>query len=226
MDLLAAIHARHSVRSYIDRPIEGEASDVLRLAVKKASEGSGLEFQLHLEEPDAFSCLLARLGKFRGVRNYIAAVGPKGGSRELSELCGYYGEQVVLMAQAVGLNTCWVGLTCRRRPEALGLSAGQRPYIVIAVGYGEDQGVPHVSRPRERVMKASGPVPEWFARGVDAALLAPTAMNQQKFLLELDGDRARATAGLGFYSSMDLGIVKRHFEIGSGRGRDVWLPSR
>lgn len=29
-------------------------------------------------------------------------------------------------------------------------------------------------------------------------------------------------AGMGFYTKIDLGIVKYHFEIGAGKGKEVW----
>lgn len=59
-------------------------------------------------------------------------------------------------------------------------------------------------------------VPAWFAKGMEAVMLAPTAMNQQKFKFILEGDRVEAVATGGFYSKIDLGIVKYHFEAVSG----------
>ena len=67
-------------------------------------------------------------------------------------------------------------------------------------------------------------MPEWFRRGVQAALLAPTAMNQQKFTFTLQGDTVSAKAGTGFYSKVDLGIAKYHFEIGAGTENFRWAP--
>ena len=59
-------------------------------------------------------------------------------------------------------------------------------------------------------------VPLLDSAGVEAALLAPTAMNQQKFVFSLKEDRVSIKPGLGFYSKVDLGIVKYHFELGAG----------
>lgn len=89
--------------------------------------------------------------------------------------------------------------------------------LVIAVGYGETNGTEHKTKPSEAVMKADAPVPEWFQKGIEAALLAPTAMNQQKFLFTLTGNSVTAKAGTGFYTKVDLGIAKYHFEIGAGK---------
>ena len=72
-------------------------------------------------------------------------------------------------------------------------------------------------------MNAEAAPQDWFLRGIDAALLAPTAMNQQKFTFTCKGNQVSAKAGLGFYSKTDLGIVKYHFELGAGRENFRWV---
>ena len=65
--------------------------------------------------------------------------------------------------------------------------------------------------------------------GVEAALLAPTAVNQQKFSFEYLGmkdNRHQIRAKKGFsmigFTQMDLGIAKCHFEIGAGNIKLKW----
>lgn len=122
----------------------------------------------------------------------------------------------------LGLNTCWVAMTYKKGAAKLQLNRGEKLCLVIAVGYGLFNGVPHKSRPGESVMNVQGTPPDWFLKGIDAALLAPTAMNQQKFVFSLDRDTVSAKAGLGFYSKIDLGIAKYHFELGAGTGHFRW----
>jgi hypothetical protein len=74
----------------------------------------------------------------------------------------------------------------------------------------------------EKLTQVSGETPDWFRRGMEAVLLAPTAVNQQKFTFSLEGNRVIAKAGLGFYTKIDLGIAKYHFEVGAGRDHFVW----
>jgi hypothetical protein len=93
---------------------------------------------------------------------------------------------------------------------------------VIALGYGATQGTLHKSKDRCNVMKVSGEVPDWFQNGITTALLAPTAVNQQKFRSELEGNTVKAEAGRGFYTKLDLGIVKYHFEVGAGKENFTW----
>ncbi len=222
MELSEAIQKRHSVRSYEDREIEKGTRDALEEFIRQCNQESGLHMQLVLNEPKAFSGIMAHYGKFSGVKNYIAVVGKK--SPNLEETCGYYGEKVVLKAQQLGLNTCWVALTYSKVKTAFQVNSGEKLCLVIAVGYGTAQGCSHRGKQPQDVMQATAPVPEWFQKGVEAALLAPTAINQQKFTFVLDGKTVSAKAGRGFYSKIDLGIAKYHFEIGAGKENFRWAP--
>ena len=56
-----------------------------------------------------------------------------------------------------------------------------------------------------------------FQQGVDAALKAPTAMNQQKFFITLEGENVSITASKKPMAFIDLGIVEYNFEVGSGK---------
>ena len=116
MTLMEAMQARHSVRQYREEALRKEDAALLREEIEACNAESGLHIQLVCGEPKAFSGLLARYGKFSGVTNYIALVGKKG--PDLSETCGYFGERIVLRAQQIGLNTCWVAMTYSKVPSA------------------------------------------------------------------------------------------------------------
>lgn len=221
MNLNEAINARHSVRQYKNKPLEPATAAVLKTEIETCNHESGLHIQLVQNEPKAFSGMMAHYGKFSGVTNYLALIGKK--TPDLEERCGYYGERLVLKAQQLGLNSCWVAMTYSKSKAVYKLDDNEKLCIVIALGYGETQGVPHKSKPASEVSKAAGQAPEWFKKGVDAALLAPTAMNQQKFLFTLNGNQVSVKAGRGFYSKIDLGIVKYHFETGAGTENFEWV---
>lgn len=223
MEILEIMKARHSVRQYKDIPIRTEVLDSLQQEVDACNMESGLHIQLITNDPKAFESLMARYGKFTGVQNYIALIG-KG--RNVDEKVGYYGERIVLKAQELGLNTCWVAMTfskgAARKKCAIG--PGEKLVCVLALGYGETQGAVHKSKEESALCSVDGPKPEWFQRGMEAALLAPTAMNQQKFLITLRGENTVIARELGgFYSKIDLGIVKYHFEQGAGKENFSWL---
>lgn len=218
MTLIEAITARHSVRSFTDKKIDTKTANELNKTIDECNRQSGFNIQLVLDEPNAFSTRMAHYGNFRNCKNYIAVIGPKG----QDEKCGYYGEKVVLKAQQLGLNSCWVAMSYGKTKVPCSVPKGQKLYVVIALGYGENQGVPHKSKSMEELCKVNGEMPSWFRNAMTLAMLAPTAVNQQKFLFTLDNDTVHAKALRGFYSKMDLGIVKYHFEIGAGDAEFKW----
>lgn len=221
MELMEAMQRRHAVRQYTDRPLPAEVLAELEREITACNAESGLHIQLAADEPEAFQGLMAHYGKFSGVRNYLAFIGPKGPA--LDEKVGYYGERLVLRAAQLGLDSCWVALTFRKGKCRCKVEPREKLVCVAALGYGVTQGAPHKSKPLEAVCRTEGAASDWFRSGAEAALLAPTATNQQKFLLTLERDgRVKAEATGGFYSKVDLGIVKYHFEIGAGRENFAW----
>ena len=213
MDLKEAIRQRHSVRKYTEDPISGEALAALRQEVGQCNAESGLHIQLITDEPEAFNTALAHYGRFAGVRNYFALIGSK--APDFEERCGYYGERLVLLAETLGLGTCWVGLTYKKVPAVLDIREGEKLECVISVGYPAETPKRH-KRKAYADVTPEREAPQWFRDGVEAALQAPTAINQQKFKIWLEGGEPRFKAGWGPYSKVDLGIVKYHFEVGSG----------
>ena len=207
---------RHSVRAYTDRPIEGEVLDKLREKIDFVNKESGLDIRLMLNEPSAFGGLFRHMMRFRKAVNYIAVIGKD--DADLPEKAGYYGEDIVLFAQSLGLNTCWAMLCGKKACE---LTDGERFIIGISVGYGETSGTDHKNRPVSDVADLTD-APEWFIRGVEAAMLAPTGMNAQKFRFVRDGNKVTVTGGNSDLKKIDLGIAKFHFECGAGKENFEW----
>ena len=218
MTILEAIEQRHSVRQYEDKPIEPELAAKLNEEIEAVNRESGLHIQMFLEEPEAFQANKSSYGQFSGCRNYFAVVGKKG----MDEEVGYYGQRLVLFAQQLGLNTCWVAMTYKKGKVVPQIGDGEKMYIVIALGYGKTQGQSHKMKSIAAVSDQTEESPEWYRRGIRAALLAPTAVNQQKFRFTRNGDKVSVRAGLGFYTKIDLGIVKYNFEAAAGKENFSW----
>ena len=228
MTIQEAIEARHSVRAYKDLPLSEEIVRLLEDELMKLNNEGQLHIQLICNEPKAFQGTMAKYGKFRNVNNYLVMAGKK--AEDLDERIGYYGEHLVLLAQTLGLNTCWVGLSYSKVPGTYVLEEGEKIACYIAIGYGETQGSGHKIKTVEQVSNASDITPSWFKKGIEAALLAPTAVNQQKFSFEYVGmsnnlHQVRAKKGFSMigYTQMDLGIAKYHFEVGAGKVNFEWL---
>jgi len=226
MDSLDVIRSRHSVRQYKHQPIPEDLKTILQESIVLLNESGHLHIQLVTDEPRAFSGFMS-YGKFKGVENYLVMAGKK--SEDLDERVGYYGELLVLLAQSFGLNTCWVGLSYRKVQGAYNVGKDEKLVCLIALGYGETQGVSHKIKSVQEVSNASDITPAWFKTGVEAALLAPTAVNQQKFSFEYLGMKdnkhvvkADKTFSLVGYTKIDLGIAKCHFEIGADKDNFIW----
>ena len=227
MTLTEAIHSRHSVRRYKDTPLPTDVIETLLQKISEVNAEGGLHIQLVTDEPKAFKSIL-NYGTFSGVNNYFVVAGKK--ADDLDERAGYYGEQLVLLAQQLGLNTCWAGLTYQKVEGTYALDEGEKIVCYIALGYGETQGTERKHKSIREISNASDLTPKWFNKGVEAAQLAPTAVNQQKFFIEYVGIkegnrhkvRAKATFSVMGYTQLDLGIVKQHFEIGAGKDNFEW----
>lgn len=218
MDLVEAIGRRHSVRAFTDQPVGGAVRLQLESLAQELSRAGALTLSFRWDEPRAFAGGLAHYGRFSGVSDYLVISGRK--RPGLEEDAGYHGERLVLEAQRLGLNSCWVALTARRRLVRATLPAGERLAVLVALGHGTTAGAPRRSKTAAQVSNAGEGTPGWFGRAVEAALLAPTSMNQQRFRLEyrpsaseggLPGVRLARLPGP--YSTVDAGIVRLHVEL-------------
>lgn len=212
------IKARHSVRQYTTTKIDGEVLSKLNAEIDRVNAESGLKIRLVMDEPTAFSGFMTRMTKFRNAVNYLAVIGKDDPS--LNFKAGYYGEQLVLFAQSIGLNTCWA-MFCGKKACNSAINEGDKMVIGIAIGYGENQGVQHKNRPVSDVADLNN-APEWFAKGVEYAMDAPTGMNRQAFKFSRKGDEVTLSGGKSTLSQIDLGIVRYHFECGAGKENFKW----
>ena len=220
-DIMELMRARRSVRTFTDREVPPAVREELDAYAEALNREGGLTIRLFYDEPDCYNSFMAHYGKIVNCRNYIVMGGKK--APDLEERCGYYGEKLVLKAQELGLNTCWTALSHGKSKAVRAVD--EKEVIFIALGYGATQGNARNSRTAEQVSNVSADSPAWFKKGVEAALLAPTAMNQQKFTLTLtEKGTVSAKAGLlGPCLKIDLGIVKCHFELAAGKENFRWM---
>lgn len=230
MDLIEAIRTRHSVRHYQNKIIPSELVAALQLKIEECNAQGNLHMQLVLQEPNAFGSCLTHYGKFSGVRNYIVVAGKP--NSDFDERCGYYGEQIVLLAQQLGLNTCWVGLTYKKIPSAFCLEEGEIVRCVIAIGFGVTNGVLHKQRPLDKFGIIKETTPRWFLQGMEMVQYAPSAIHQQKYRFKLLPNQnkeiepqvhAESLFSFVGYTKIDLGIAKLHFEIGARGTNFTWV---
>lgn len=213
MSEIDAIKERHSVRNYEAKKIEADKVEKIRAKIEELNKEGNLHLQFMEDAGKTYNKLFNKVAGLGSAPSVIACVGID--DETLEQRVGYYGEKLVLFIQELGLNTCWAG-TFNQKNIGAEVGDGEKLVISIAVGYGKDKGKPHKSKSPEQVIEAKGDRPYWFNKGVDMALLAPTAINQQKFTIRLNEDESVDFVDKGgIFSQVDLGIVRCHFEIGA-----------
>ena len=219
MTMVEAARERHTVRSFLDQPLPKDAVDALATRADALNASHGTAIDLRVDDTEAFGTVL-RAVLAKGAKNYLVLAGED--APDLEERLGHAGSDLMLFAQTLGLNSWWVGGTysfkrIERAYQGLRVAGG-----IIVVGYGATQGKPHRSKGAAEVSSYEGEAPEWFSKGVELALLAPTAINRQAFMLEGRGSEVTASYADGAFSGVDLGIVKHHFELGAGTDNFTW----
>ena len=107
MTELEALYVRHSVRSYLDKAIEPEKIRKLQELIDLCNAEGRLHLQFLADAGGTFNRLLNRMAGLGSAPSVIACIGQDDGT--LEDRVGYYGERIVLLAQQLGLNTCWAG---------------------------------------------------------------------------------------------------------------------
>lgn len=224
MTLYDAVFTRSSCREYLPQPLSPAQRQQLGKAVEQCICRSGLRFRLICGHPEPFSSFSKSRGRIKGAQNYFLFAGPAG-TQDLEEKCGYYGEELILTAASMGLGTCWVGGTYDKACCLPYLEEGEELVCVAAVGIPSPAG--KKDRPwksPEELAPDAGEVPAWFRGGIEAVQRAPSAMNRQgyRFTCRRDGSVRVRLSGTGSFALVDLGIAKRHFELGAHGGEWTW----
>ena len=229
MITVETIRERHSVREYDGKPLSRAEVDALGAVVEEFVRESGLDIQLAGDNPEVFN-VIARFGLIRGCRTHVAFVvdDAKAGDVAADEAIGYWGQKIVLAAQDMGLNTCWCALCSRKKSRAV-VAPGKKILLVIAVGHGKTQGFSRKTKNVEALSSVEcAKAPAWFAAAMEAAQLAPTAMNNQNFKITLlsDGKTVRIDAPQSGLNVIDEGIVRCNFEIAANEAGADWRWER
>ena len=229
MITVETIRERHSVREYDGKPLLRAEFDALGAVVEECARESGLDIQLVGDNPEVFN-VIARFGLIRGCRTHVAFVVDDGKARGVAadEAIGYWGQKIVLAAQDMGLNTCWCALCSRKKSRAV-VAPGKKIRLIIAVGHGKTQGFSRKTKSVEALSSAEcAKAPAWFAVAMEAAQLAPTAMNNQNFKIMLlsDAKTVRIDAPQSGLNVIDEGIVRCNFEVAANEAGADWRWER
>lgn len=221
LNKIELLKKRHSVRVYKDESFSDEIKIEISRIVREINEEHNLNFQEFFDEPEVFAGNKPHYGAFKNVKNYIVFTGKPSDREKI----GFYGEEIVLKLVELGISSCWCGLTFKKSKLNIKLNDGEKVIIVLAIGYALSEGKAHKSKSIEDVLEKGSVLPEEYKIGVEAMLLAPTAINQQKFKIRFENNLPIINSkGIGPFLDVDLGIVKYHFEFVTltKTNRDYW----
>lgn len=221
MTLLEAIKVRRSIRKYNGDPIREETRENIIKRCKKLGELSHIKFIPKFDVKGVFNPLVT-FGAFKNAYNYIAVIAPKDYKEDT---LGYFSEQLVLYLETLGIGSCFVGASYSRFDVKIKKNKDEKIFILIAFGLWDFTELkPRKSKKPTDVSNVTELSPNWFKEGVIAALLAPTALNQQKFYIELINQNTVSIKSFpGPFSLLDKGIVKCNFEIAAGKDNFTWI---
>lgn len=209
--LAGAIPARVSCRAYTDAPSTADWASLAYAAERYRLPGARLG--LCRVDEVLFTGTLLGMGRITGCT--AAAVVIASSTEPMGRLhAGILGEAFALEAVSLGLGTCWVSGTYRKKLLSVSLEANEAVLCIIAVGKPAPGSMDAFSRKRKPIERIARSYDRWtgtfrdVARAVQAA---PSAMNMQPWQLALDGRRFILDGS--DRSQLDLGIALCHAEL-------------
>lgn len=231
-----AIEKRRSRRQFdAGHPIEAEKLSALKTVCDQFMPFPGARSVL-ITNPvdDVFKGIIGSYGKVKDAPGYIAFIGNMD-DPFVQEAVGYTGEGVILEATAMGLNTCWVGGFFNRDDVAtrIDIKSSEKILAITPLGYARKSesieeklmtGFGHTHRRKSSSKLLSGMTlgnaPDWIKVSIQAARLAPSAINRQPWGFHLgDSDITvfvrTSDPELTISKRLDCGIAMMHIELGA-----------
>lgn len=207
-NLIKFLESRHSVREYLDKPIEEEKRKIIVDLINEINQKHGTKFEVYFDKPEAFQGIMLKHW-MKGCKDIIVFY------HDDPIEAGYYSAQIMLKLQELGLASCYVGASYKKK---LFIKDGLEIQCALAFGYGENQGKQHKNKDVKDILE--GDIDQTkYDLAIKAALSAPTAMNLQRFKLFIN-DKNEIDAKLtknGFFAEFDLGIVKYYVDLAKGQ---------
>lgn len=233
--LAQAIGRRYSCRAFAGAPSVADWASLSYAAQRYALPGARLAL-LHVEE-NLFTGTVLGVGRITGCTAIAAVIASADAERSRIH-AGILGETFCLEACSMGLATCWVSGTYRKRMLTVDLRPGEAVLAIIAVGVPSGQQPPIVRRRKPLEKICGGDVSRWpenMRRVAEAVREAPSAMNMQPWQLNLAS--SRLTIDTADRAQLELGIALCHAELtldlphvwqfGSGRKETaVWAQPK
>jgi nitroreductase len=230
---MAAIPPRRSRRQYDSKPLEPDELARLRDVCREFRPFPEVRADLVTESPDRI--LRGAVGPYGKVQGATALIAFTADMRDpyVQEKLGYTGEGIILEATAMGLGTCWVGGFFRPKVAArvVGIARNEKVLAVTPAGRAVERltrqevamtlfGRNHRRKPLEEMSTglAREEWPQWIESALEAARIAPSAINRQPWRFHVESDSITVSVdstrvNLGISKRLDCGIAMMHIEV-------------
>ena len=230
----AAVGSRRSRRQYDpSKPVPDHLLAELRSVCAEFKPFTQARAVLVTERCDeVFTGVIGAYGKIKCARAFIAFIGDMTDAH-VQEKVGYTGEGIVLEATALGLATCWVGGFFKPGVVAslIEMEENEKVLGITPVGYAVKRetveerlmtgfGRTHQRKPLSSLVTGleESRWPGWIRKALEAARLAPSAINRQPWSFHVEPDSITVsvrTKGPEFTVSkrLDCGIAILHIEV-------------
>jgi nitroreductase len=228
-----SLFERHSRRRYTGETLPKEILEQIESVCSSFQHFPGSRAVLVRTPPDnIFTGAVGHYGAVKGAPHFVAFIGDMSNSH-VQEAIGYHGEGVILEATALGVNTCWVA--GMYRPEIvekkLKVRNGEQVLAITPLGKAVDNKTrveqamtrllgAHRRKELKQILALGSEDPTgWVYRAIDAARVAPSAINRQPWRFKIQGESVslftKSKEGHRISPRLDCGIAMLHFEIGA-----------
>ena len=193
----------------------------------------GVRIELTTKSIDAvLAGITNSYGIIRGATACLAFVGDMD-DPHVQEKVGYTGEGIILEATANGLNTCWISGSFDRKAASYltGITKNEKVLTVSPIGHSSQEPSltersmmslfkPHKRKPLSALAGGleESQRPSWMKAALEAARLAPSAVNRQPWRFDLDHNSITVSVdtpklNLSSDKRLDCGIAMLHIEV-------------
>jgi nitroreductase len=229
----AAIPYRRSRRNYNSTDLEPDLLSHMQNLCRDFRPFPQARAELTTQSPDAiFGAMTGGYGIIRGATAFIAFIGDMD-DPHIQEKVGYIGEGLILEATAMDLATCWVAGTFNRKATYSIVSIGKKEKVLAVTPIGHSPKkysriertmmgfiAPHRRKPLAELTTGidAEAMPHWMKMALDAARLAPSAINRQPWRFHVEPNSITVSVNrpkrqLGISKRLDCGIAMLHIEV-------------
>lgn len=232
MNIENAIYRRKSIRKYKNSSISEEDFDFINKLIKEVPRLYP-KIEMHIELikdgkkiQEISKGIVGSYGKIEAPHYLVITSEEKAG---YLENIGYTLEEIVLELADKGIGTCWIGGFIKKNllKDVMSIKENQKPVIVIALGYPENEQELEVKESNSFKRKKLEEIiyesyEDKWVKIFDKVRVAPSAVNMQPWLFTIEGaNKIDAFAKVGnlitkkllHFSNLDVGIAIKHLEL-------------